>query len=76
MGILSSIDEGVVGIGFPFLNISIFWLIISVIVVNSLIVFIAMLISSWRTSVNTKITPFLSGCILIGLGVFYLEGFA
>jgi putative Mn2+ efflux pump MntP len=72
MGVLSSIDEGVIGIGFPFLDISIFWLIFSVVIVNTIIVFLAMMLSSWRLSVNTKIPPLLSGFILIILGLMNL----
>ncbi len=69
MGILGSIDEGAVGISYPFLDIPIVWIIISVILMNTLLVYLAMLISTWKTKLDQKLLPILSGLILIALGV-------
>jgi putative Mn2+ efflux pump MntP len=76
MGTLGSIDEGAVGIGYPFLEIPVAWIIISVILVNTLLVYLAMLASTWKTRWNQKIPPILSGLILIVLGIInWLEIF-
>lgn len=74
MGILGSLDEGAVGVGFPFLELPIFWIIVSVILTNIALIFSAMLISNWKKNLNKKIPSILSGFILIALGVMnFLE---
>jgi putative Mn2+ efflux pump MntP len=76
MGTLGSIDEGAIGIGFPFLAIPIVWIIISVILMNTFLIYLAVLISTWKTRINQKIPPILSGIILIVLGIMnWLEIF-
>ena len=69
MGTLGSIDEGAVGIGYPFLEISLVWIIVSVILANTILVYFAMLISNWKKNLNKKILSILSGTILIVLGI-------
>lgn len=69
MGILGSIDEGAVGIGFPFLNISLAWIVISVIIINTIFIYLAMYVSTLTSKINQKIPPILSGLILICLGI-------
>ncbi|MBN2153907.1 MAG: manganese efflux pump [Candidatus Lokiarchaeota archaeon] len=69
MGTLGSIDEGAIGIGYPFLAIPIAWIIISVILMNTILVYLAMLVSTWKTRLNQKIPPILSGIIIIVLGI-------
>ncbi len=69
MGTLGSIDEGAMGIGYPFLDIPVVWIIISVILMNTLLVYLAVLASTWKTRLNKKIPPILSGIILIVLGI-------
>ena len=69
MGILGSLDEGAVGVGFPFLELPIFWIIVSVILTNTVLIFSAMFISNWKKNLNKKIPSILSGFILIILGI-------
>jgi putative Mn2+ efflux pump MntP len=69
MGILGSFDEGAIGIGYPYLEIPVFWIIISVMVVNTILIYLAVLVSTWKTKLNQKIPPLLSGFILIALGI-------
>jgi putative Mn2+ efflux pump MntP len=69
VGTLGSIDEGAIGIGFPFLEIPIIWIIISVILTNTILIFLAKLICNWKTNLNQKIPPIISGIILIILGI-------
>lgn len=69
MGTLGSIDEGVVGLGYPFLAIPVAWIIGAVILVNTLMVLVAVLATAWKARMNPRIPPVLSGIILIVLGV-------
>ena len=74
MGILGSFDEGAVGIGYPFLEIPILWIIVSVILTNTILIYFAMLISIWKKNLNKKIPSILSGIILLVLGIMnFLE---
>ena len=69
MGTLGSIDEGAIGIGYPFLDIPITWLIGSVILMNTILIFLAVFIGSITKNLNQKIPPIVSGIILIILGI-------
>jgi len=74
MGCLSSIDEGAVGISFPFLEIPIIWIIIAIIIANTILILIAALLSNWMKNLSRRIPSILSGIILITLGVLkFLE---
>ena len=74
MGILGSLDEGAVGVGYPFLEVPVLWIIVSVILVNTVLIFFAMFIGNWKKNLNKKIPSILSGIILIVLGVMnFLE---
>ena len=74
MGCLSSIDEGAVGISFPFLEIPIIWIIAAIIIANTILILIAALLSSWIKNLSKRIPSILSGIILITLGVLkFLE---
>ncbi len=74
MGILGSFDEGAIGIGYPFLDIPILWITITIILINTIMIYLAMLISNWKKNFNKKIPQILSGSILIILGVMnFLE---
>jgi putative Mn2+ efflux pump MntP len=74
IGILGSFDEGAVGIGYPFLEIPILWIIVSVILTNTVLIYFAMLISNWKKHLNRRIPHILSGIILIVLGIMnFLE---
>jgi putative Mn2+ efflux pump MntP len=65
MGTLGSLDEGAVGISYPFLGIPILWIVLAVILTNTVLISFAKLLSSWVKSLSRK-TPFiLSGIILI-----------
>ncbi len=68
-GILGSLDEGAIGISFPFLEISIFWIIFAVILTNIVLIYLAILAGGWIRDLNREIPPILSGMILIILGV-------
>ena len=68
MGVLSSIDEGIVGFGFHFIDVPLCWIIISILIVNTIIVFLAVVLSIWGIRINQQIAPLLSGVILILLG--------
>ena len=69
MGTLGSIDEGAIGIGYAFLSIPLVWIILSVVIVNTILVFLATLVSTWKTRLDQRIPPILSGIILIVLGI-------
>jgi len=69
IGTLGSMDEGAVGIGYPFLSLPIIWIIVGVIICNGLFVFLAMYISTLTTKINQKIPSILSGLILLSLGI-------
>ena len=74
IGVLGSFDEGAVGIGYPFLKIPILWIIVSVILTNTILIYFAMLISNRKKNLNKKIPSILSGIILIVLGIMnFLE---
>ena len=76
VGIVGSIDEGAIGIGYPFLEIPILWIIVAVILTNTVLIFLAVFISNWRKNLNKKIPSILSGIILIVLGILsFLELF-
>lgn len=74
MGTLGSLDEGTVGLVYPFLEIPIIWIIICVIFVNSALVYLAMLLSRLIRNFSTMLSSILSGIILILLGILkFLE---
>jgi len=76
VGIVGSIDEGAIGIGYPFLEIPILWIIVAVILTNTVLIFLAVFIGNWRKNLNKKIPSILSGIILIVLGILsFLELF-
>lgn len=69
MGTLGSFDEGAIGIGYPFLEIPILWIIVAVILTNTVLIYFAMLVSNWKEDFDKRIPQILSGIILIVLGV-------
>lgn len=69
IGTLGSLDEAVVGIGYPFLKIPILWIIIAVLLVNTVLIFLAVILSGFAKKLNRKFTSVLSGIILIVLGI-------
>lgn len=69
IGTLGSLDEAVVGIGYPFLKIPISWIIIAVLLVNTVLIFLAVILSGFAKKLNRKFTSVLSGIILIVLGI-------
>lgn len=69
LGTLSSIDEGTVGIGFAFLEISIPTLILLVILFNTIIVFVAIAICNKVAKKQRKYPPIIAGLILIIIGI-------
>jgi putative Mn2+ efflux pump MntP len=69
MGTLGSLDEGAVGISYPFLGIPILWIVLAVILTNTVLISFAMLLSSWVKSLSRKTPSILSGIILIFLGI-------
>lgn len=69
MGTLGSLDEGAVGISYPFLGIPILWIVLAVILTNTVLISFAMLLSSWVKSLSRKHPSILSGIILIFLGI-------
>ena len=69
MGSLGSIDEGAVGISFPFLGIPISWIILAIIIANTVLVFTASTMSIWIKKMSQRAPSILSGIILITLGV-------
>jgi putative Mn2+ efflux pump MntP len=74
MGTLASIDEGAIGISYPFLGIPILWIIIAVILTNTILILLAVLLSSWIKALSRRIPSVLSGAILITLGILkFLE---
>jgi len=74
IGILSSIDEGAIGISYPFLGIPIIWIIIAVILANTILILFASFLSSWIKTLSRRIPSILSGTILITLGILkFLE---
>lgn len=68
-GVLGSLDEGVVGVGYPFLKIPILWIIVAVILTNTLLIYFAILVGNWIKNLNKKLPSILSGIILIVLGI-------
>lgn len=69
MGTLGSIDEGAIGIGYPFLAMPIGWIVGSVVLTNIILIFFAMLISTGQTKVHTRMPSFVSGVLLIVFGI-------
>jgi len=69
IGTLGSLDEAVVVIGYPFLKIPILWIIIAVLLVNTVLIFLAVILSGFAKKLNRKFTSVLSGIILIVLGI-------
>jgi putative Mn2+ efflux pump MntP len=69
MGSLGSIDEGAVGISFPFLGIPIPWIILAIITANTVLVFTASTLSNRVKKMSQRTPSILSGIILISLGV-------
>lgn len=69
MGVLGSIDEGAIGVGYPLLAIPVGWIILAVILVNTLLVYLAALASTLTSKLNQRVPPILAGIILIVLGV-------
>jgi putative Mn2+ efflux pump MntP len=69
LGVLGSLDEGAVGIGYPFLDVPIVVIITWVIIVNTILVFVAALVTMWTSRLNQEIPSVLSGTILICLGI-------
>lgn len=69
IGTLGSLDEAVVGIGYPFLKIPILWIIIAVLLVNTVLIFLAVILSGFAKKLNRKFTSVLSGILLIVLGI-------
>jgi putative Mn2+ efflux pump MntP len=55
MGVLGSLDEGAVGVGYPFLKIPISWIIPAVILTNIALVYFAMFLSNCIKNLNRKI---------------------
>ena len=72
IGTLSSLDEGAVGISYPFLGLPISSIIVLVIIVNTVFIFTAMQISSRLRKFDRKFPQILSGLILIILGFLNL----
>lgn len=73
-GVLGSLDEGAVGVGYPFLEIPVIWIIIAVILTNTVLIYFAMLVDNWIKDLNRKLSSILSGTILIALGILnFLE---
>jgi len=74
IGILGSIDEGVVGVSYPFLEIPVLWIIVAVIIANIVLISFAVLLSNWIKNLSRKFPSILSGTILIILGILkFLE---
>lgn len=74
MGTLGSIDEGAIGISYAFLEIPISLIIVSVIIANTALIYLAVFLSSLGKRINKKILSILSGLILIALGIMnFLE---
>jgi putative Mn2+ efflux pump MntP len=74
MGSLGSIDEGAVGISFPFLGIPIPWIILAIITANTVLVFTASTLSIWIKKMSQRTPSIVAGIILITLGVLkFLE---
>ncbi|MCX7813543.1 manganese efflux pump MntP [Pseudothermotoga sp.] len=68
-GTLGSFDEGAVGIGFPFLGTPILWIIIAVVLTNTVLIYLAVFLSGWIKRLSKRIPSILSGSILIALGI-------
>ena len=69
LGVLGSLDEGAVGIGYAFLDVPVWVIIAWVIAVNTILVFVAALVTRLTTRLNQKVPSILSGAILIYLGI-------
>lgn len=69
LGVLGSLDEGAVGISYAFLDVPVWIIIIWVIIVNTILVFGAALLTKWSSKMNQKVPSILSGIILIALGI-------
>jgi len=64
MGVLGSIDEGVVGVSYPFLEVPVLWIIVAVILANTVLISFATLLSNWIKNLSRKSPSILSGIIL------------
>lgn len=74
IGVFASLDEGAVGLGYPFLGIPITWIIVAVILTNTILIFIAVFSSSLMRSIEEKYLRIISGIIFISLGILnFLE---
>jgi manganese efflux pump family protein len=69
LGVLGSIDEGAVGIGYAFIDVSIPLLILLVVLFNTILVFIALSICNRVSRSQQKYPPIIAGLILIVLGL-------
>jgi putative Mn2+ efflux pump MntP len=56
MGVLGSIDEGDVGVSYPFSEIPILWMIVAVILVNTVLILFAALLSNYIKNLSRKIS--------------------
>ena len=54
MGVLGSIDEGAVGVSYPFLEIPVLWIIVAVILTNTVLILFAALLSDWIKNLSKK----------------------
>ena len=74
MGVLGSIDEGAVGVSYPFLEIPVLWIIVAVILANTVLILFSALLSNWIKNLSRKFPSILSGIILVILGILkFLE---
>ncbi len=69
LGILGSLDEGAVGISYAFLDVPVWVIIVWVIIVNTILIYLAAILTTWTSKLNKKIPSILSGTILICLGI-------
>lgn len=63
-----SLEEGAIGIGYPFLRVPITWIIIAVILTNTISIYIVVFSSGYMRHLNEKYPRILSGIIFISLG--------
>jgi putative Mn2+ efflux pump MntP len=54
VGVLGSIDEGAVGVSYPFLEIPVLWIIVAVLMANTVLILFATLLSNWIKSLSRK----------------------
>ncbi|WP_373695036.1 hypothetical protein [Candidatus Korarchaeum cryptofilum] len=58
-------DEGAAGISFPFLEIPIIWIIVAIIIADTILILIAAFPNNWIKNLSRRIPPILFGIILI-----------